>query len=250
MSRQDGFAVMDVSTSILDDQKFRKLQRLHPEAVAAGVTGYLSVLAESWKAGRRVSIEDAWPAILAPEEATVAALKSVGLLDRRGFLPARPWTKWFEIASKRREAARARWDRYNAKRDAASTNDDVAQTSLPRGNHVSTATSVPTVPSVSSKEETRDGTRATPRQAVHRWLTDHGIALPTGWANGTLNELVKVFGAEAVVETWEGTPGLRTITQHVRHAERTLAPDAPAPKGTTQPKGYQPTPQEVEDAFS
>lgn len=142
MSRAEGFAVMDVSTSICDEPKFRRLQRENPELLAAGFTAYLSVMAESWKAGRRVNIEDAWPSFLPFDRATADALIRVGLLDRRGLLSPKGWRGWFEPARERRDKARDRWARYNAKRDADTTPP-------PRGNDVATATSVPSVsPSV------------------------------------------------------------------------------------------------------
>lgn len=143
MSRAEGFAVMDVSTSVCDDPKFRRLQRENPEFVAPGVTAYLATMAESWKAGHRVSVEDAWPAILPFNREVVDAMIRVELLDRKGLLSQKAWRSWFEPARKRRQQSRDRWTRYNANRDA-----DTAL--VPRGSDVSTATSVPSVPSVRS----------------------------------------------------------------------------------------------------
>jgi hypothetical protein len=134
---------MDVSTSVCDDPKFRRLQRENPELVAVGVTAYLATMAESWKAGRRVSVEEAWPAILPFDKTAADALIRVGLLDRRGLLSTKAWRSWFDPARKRREQSRDRWARYNAKRDADTTPP-------PRGSDVSTATSDPSVPSVRS----------------------------------------------------------------------------------------------------
>lgn len=143
MSRAEGFAVMDVSTSICDDPKFRRLQRENPEQVAVAFTAYIAVMADSWKAGQRVSIEAAWPGFLPYDETAIASLIRVGLLDKRGRPSQKAWSSWFQPANERREKARDRWARYNAGRNA-----DTAPP--PRGNHAATATSVPLLPSVPS----------------------------------------------------------------------------------------------------
>lgn len=155
MSREDGFAVMDVSTDICNDPKFRRLQRESPAAVAVGVFAYFAIMGESWKAGRRVAAVDAWPALVPFDPAIVEAMVSAGLLDRRGLLPQKAWDSWYRPAAERRAKSRDRWARYNAKRDA--------DTALPpRGNDAATATSAPSVPSVrpsdpsAPTEETRD----------------------------------------------------------------------------------------------
>jgi hypothetical protein len=142
MSRDDGFPVMDVSTDIVNDPKVRKLYRHAPDHAGTGFVAYVGTLSESWKAGRRVTVDDAWPACVAFDKAAVEALIHVGLLDRTGRIPVKSWRGWFEAARVRREKSRERWRRYNEKRDA-----DTAE--VPRGNHVGTATSVPPVrPSV------------------------------------------------------------------------------------------------------
>jgi hypothetical protein len=141
MSRSEGFDVMDVSTSVCDDPKFRRLFRESPDLAPAAFCAYLAAMAESWKAGRRVNVDDAWPVFVPFDAAVVEALIGVGLLDRRGFVDGKAWRSWFEPARKRREQARERWARYNAKRDADTT-------ALPRGNGVGTATSVPSVRTV------------------------------------------------------------------------------------------------------
>lgn len=142
MPRAEGFAVMDVSTSVCDDPKFRRIHRQSPDLVAPAFTAYMAVMAESWKAGSRVAVEDAWPSLLPFDQAVVDALVIVGLLDKRGLLSPKAWRGWFDPARERRDKSRVRWTRYNAKRDADTTD-------LPRGSDADTATSVPTVrPSV------------------------------------------------------------------------------------------------------
>jgi hypothetical protein len=136
---------MDVSTDILYDPKVRKLYRLTPDHASTAFTVYVATIGESWKVGKRVSAQDAWPAFMAFDQTSIDALIEVGLLDKRGHVPSRSWRGWFETAADRRSRSRERWARYNAKRDEHE--GDTA--SLPRGTNVDTATSVPPVrPSV------------------------------------------------------------------------------------------------------
>lgn len=142
MSRDEGFDVMDVSTSIVHDPKVRKLARYAPDRAGVAFTAYLSVMAESWRAGRRVQLDDAWPPFLPFDPSAAEALVHVGLLDAKGMIPAKAWHGWFDPAMERRQKSRDRWARYNAKRDAATA-------SSPRGNDVGTASSdSPPVPPV------------------------------------------------------------------------------------------------------
>lgn len=142
LSRDEGFAVMDVSTSLANDPKVRKLWRLAPDHAPCAFTAYVATMAESWLTGKRANIDDAWPAYMPFNKAAVEALVAVELLDADGFVPLPVWRKWFGPAKKRREQLRQRWRRYNAKRT-------VETTELPRGSDVSTATSDrPSVPTV------------------------------------------------------------------------------------------------------
>jgi hypothetical protein len=145
-SRDEGFAVMDVSTSICDDPKFRRLAREHPEHIASGFVAYVATMAESWRTGRRVRVEDAWPSVLPFVPESAGALRDVGLLDRAGKVPMKTWAGWFDPAARRRESSRERWRRYNAQRDKHPP-PDADTTDIPRGSDVDTATSVPPVPS-------------------------------------------------------------------------------------------------------
>lgn len=138
VSRDEGFAVMDVSTDIVNDPKVRKLFRHAPDHGTAGFVAYVATMAESWKAGRRVTIDDAWPSVVPFDKAAVEALVHVGLLDTTGRVPIKTWRGWYTAAHERREKSRDRWRRYNEKRDGDHTDG-------PRGNHVPTATSVPPV---------------------------------------------------------------------------------------------------------
>lgn len=144
MSRDDGFPVMDISTSIVHDPKFRMLHREHPEHVPVAFLAYIAMLGESWKAGRRVSVTEAWPTLLPFDPAVVAAMVRVRLVERGGLPPRKAWDGWYRPAFERRVKARDRWARYNANRHAEGNADT---TSEPRGSDVGTATSVPSVPS-------------------------------------------------------------------------------------------------------
>lgn len=149
MSRDEGFAVMDVSVDIANDPKVRRLWRERPEQAGVGFYVYTATVGESWKAGQRVTAEYAWPATVPFDDAVVGALRHVGLLDRSSRVPATAWRGWFEPAKTRRDAARERWRRANEKRHA-----DAAM--LPRGSDAVTASTVPSVPSVPPDKARRD----------------------------------------------------------------------------------------------
>lgn len=170
MSRDDGFAVMDVSTAIVNDTKFGKVRRLAPDHANEAFIGYVATLAESWSHGRRVSIDDAWPPFLPFSKAAVEAMIHVGLLDARGMIPAKAWRGWFEPARKRRGDSRDRWARYNAKRNGPRTDDDAATAPEPRGNDAATATSVPPGPSVPPAPSEND--KKTPPPPAKRGLRE------------------------------------------------------------------------------
>ena len=154
MSREEGFAVMDVSTSVCDDPKFRRLARDHQEHCAVAFVVWIATLAESWRTGRRESVADAWPSILPYSDDVVTAMKRVGLIDKSGRVPAKSWADWFGPALERRQRSRDRWARYNAKREADTAlvprGSDAVATRSPRRNRAGTATSVPPVPTVGS----------------------------------------------------------------------------------------------------
>lgn len=142
MTRDDGFTVMDLSTDYLNDPKWRRLHRAHPDLYPAAFVAHTATLCESWKAGRRVSIEDAWPAILPYDAAVVAALAGVGFIDRKGLVIARSWDGWFGPAHRRREAAREAGREGNARRWAK----DREAIGSRSGGDPRTVPTVPTVP--------------------------------------------------------------------------------------------------------
>jgi hypothetical protein len=143
VSREDGFAVMDVSVDIVNDPKIRKLYRHAPAQAGPAIVAYLATMGESWKAGRRVSVEDAWPAFMPFDQAAVDAMIHVELLDSKGLLSSKAWRSWFMPAQTRREAVRERWRRANEKRAHSSTNDSggtaAVTAATPRGSRADTA---------------------------------------------------------------------------------------------------------------
>lgn len=143
MSRGDGFPVADVDSSYLDDAKLRALwQRLQDtDRMARAVLLHHSTVLASWRHGERVTVTEAAPVWLPADADLVLDLVAVKLLDRSGRVPLQSWREWFGVADAKREKARDRWARYNAKRDAVTASE-------PRGNHAGTATSGPTGPSV------------------------------------------------------------------------------------------------------
>lgn len=183
MTRAAGFDTMDVDTSILDDPKFHRLHRQDPALYAEGVTAYLAVMAASWKAGKRIALEDCWPAFL-PFSTVGTALVSVGLLDRRGMIPTKVWGGWFGVANARRESARERWRKANENRKASTKNASRTfqksrnENDLPRGNAAVAASTVPSLlkkrtegaregaaPSATDQEEARRTFREAMAQA-------------------------------------------------------------------------------------
>lgn len=146
MSRDEGFAIMDVSVDIANDPKVRKLFRHAPDHAPAAFMAYVATMGESWRSGRRVNVDDAWPPALPFSKPAIEALVHVELLDPAGTIPTRTWRGWFVVAQRRRTKARDRWARYNTEHRGSRTNGDDGTTPLPRGSDDGTATSVPPVP--------------------------------------------------------------------------------------------------------
>ena len=106
MSRETGFAVVDLDVGILHDPKVIKLARAirDEERTAAHIGLYVALLAESWRTGERVRLEDALPAWwMAEVEQFAEALRDAGLIDAEDRIPERSWSGWFGPAFKRRQ---------------------------------------------------------------------------------------------------------------------------------------------------
>jgi hypothetical protein len=140
---------MDVSTSIVHDPKFRLLHREHPEHVPAAFLAYVAMLGESWKAGRRVSVTEAWPTLIPFDADVVTSMIQVRLIDRNGLPPRRAWDGWWTPAYERREQSRERWRRANENRRSEPRGDSDVTARSPRGlRDVPRPPSAPSVPTV------------------------------------------------------------------------------------------------------
>lgn len=108
MSRDDGFAVADLSTDLLDDPKVKALWRDLGDQGRMGhaLTLYTATVLASWRAGARVTVNDAAPVWLVLDDELLAALVRVKLLDKSGRLPLRSWKGWYGPAWERREQRR------------------------------------------------------------------------------------------------------------------------------------------------
>ncbi len=146
MSRDDGFAVMDVSTGIVNDPKVRRLYRDFPEHADRAFVLYAATMAESWKDGRRVTIEDAWPAFIPPCPEASRALADVGLIDPRGMVTTRAWKGWFGPADDRRRKSRAKSKRANDRRHAEAMGYTGSTPVLHPAHTGATPAPVPSVP--------------------------------------------------------------------------------------------------------
>jgi hypothetical protein len=109
MSRDDGFGTADVDTGLLDDMKLRRLIRATGDeaVITRCIVGYIAVVLSSWRAGERVTLEDAAPVWMTGVDDLTAKLAEAGLLDADGRIPQHAWTGWFEPAWRRREERRA-----------------------------------------------------------------------------------------------------------------------------------------------
>lgn len=167
MSRDEGFAIADVSTSHFEDDKVKALWRaVRPDEAAmnAAMTLHEATMLASWRDGKRMTAEDAAPAWMMDVATPTAHLTAHGLLDADGKVPRKSWNVWFGVAKKRREQTRDRWRR--AKRpNESSTEFNGTSAEVPRGgNGGSSGPSVrPSVPteSLSESSSQQPGARAT-----------------------------------------------------------------------------------------
>ncbi len=106
MSRDDGFAIMDLSTDYPNDPKWRTLFRASPDLLPVAFMAYTAAMCESWRCGHRVSVTESWPVILPFEQGAIDALRTAKLIDRAGLIVKATWQSWFDPASRRREDRR------------------------------------------------------------------------------------------------------------------------------------------------
>lgn len=111
MSRNDGFDIADTDTGLMADPKVLALARRLRDATRTGaaITLYEAVRLASWKAGRRLTLEETVPGWwLDPVDDLAAALEAVGLLDAEHRIPGHAWLGWYGPAFERRLDARRR----------------------------------------------------------------------------------------------------------------------------------------------
>lgn len=113
MSREDGFVVAEVRTTLMADSKIVGLARaLRASGADEGdvwtaVGLYVSLILASWGEGRHLTVAEAQPAwSFAAVEGIVSLLAAQGLTDPEGHLTATAWTGWVEAAITRREERR------------------------------------------------------------------------------------------------------------------------------------------------
>jgi hypothetical protein len=154
MSRDDGFARADIDSSYLDDAKMRALWRLldDPDRMARAVLLHEATLLSSWRHGERVTVQESAPIWLPVDEALVAALVEVRLLDKSGRIAPASWKRWIGPAIERRDARRtagAAGGRASGKRRSSIAEATVQQPSSDaEPNHPTIRSNHPTVPSV------------------------------------------------------------------------------------------------------
>lgn len=231
MSRDEGFDVMDVSTSLPNDPKFRLLSREYPDALGTAFFAYVATMAESWKAGERVTVDVAWPPILPHDDGAVAALLAVKLLDPKRRVTASAWRGFFEQARIRREKSRERWRRANEKRHGETPNPNgehrAATARSPRGTNAVTA---PPIPSDSDRPIPKKNGISSEEDSVARAERADIAALKArGWKRVTkaqraiLDEVLArhdVTGPEFAAATIRATPADKDPLEAVMAADR------------------------------
>lgn len=233
-----GFARGDFDTSFPLDDRFQELAViLSRSAYLQAVGAYWLLIASAWRDACRKPVERV--AVGVPER-VVAALLSVGLLDDGHLLPEGSFDRWVGSALERRRTNTESKGRERTPSDSDGLRMTPTDSALARAPAY-------TVGAGSDGEEKTKTERVSlsGRQRVHAWLTEHGAAAPVGWANTSLNEMVKVYGPEAITTLWASAPAdVRTSRQFVQYAERNLGPA----KGAS--KGLGPTTTEAENAFT
>lgn len=194
MSRDEGFAIADVSTSLLDDPKVKAVvRRLRDQAaVSRAVTLYLATVLGSWQVGDRLTVTEAAPVWLEPDPELIDALTSAGLLDADGRIPGHVWQSWHGAASERRRKTRDRWNRWNDRHKGGTTqrlpNADQRSTnalpSVPPVPPVPPDPSEPAVPVPSEPSTSASEARSDPLNGSNGSGDNHSIN-GTGTGNGS-----------------------------------------------------------------
>lgn len=164
MSREEGFAIADISTAKHTDPKFKALWRYlrDEQAMNAAAVIYEAVQLSSWQHGERITADDAAPSWIVDLDKPVEALVHVGLLDSDRLIPEHAWIAWFGPACDRRKALREKWARANRnRRGKGGPTQEPPRT--PRGDIGGTA--APDRPSSPSDSQTVSPYPARPRGA-------------------------------------------------------------------------------------
>jgi hypothetical protein len=125
MSR-DGFTIADIDTTLMSDPKVVALARRHrdPLKTAAAVAPYVGLLLASWRAGKRLTLEESAPAWFIDHlDLWADDLAAVGLIDGERRAHEHAWRSWFVPADTRREDKRERDRAYAASRRQRVVND-------------------------------------------------------------------------------------------------------------------------------
>lgn len=103
--REAGFRSADIASDLFGDPKVKRLGREYPHLFAEAMVVYLAVLLDSWRSGSRVTADDSWPLQLPAEhhDEILAALSTVGLIDRKNLIPSKAWASWFGPAQDRKQ---------------------------------------------------------------------------------------------------------------------------------------------------
>lgn len=161
MSRDEGFAIADVDTSLYGDTKVARLWRELGDQLLMGCAMSLleATRLTSWREGERVKAEDAAPTWTPDIARLLAALVASGLLDRTHRIPKKSFETWFGAAKKRRDESRDRWREAKARARARSILNGDSDES-PRGHHGESRVTVrPSVPTESKNGRDREGAR-------------------------------------------------------------------------------------------
>ena len=180
MSRDDGFTIADLDTTLYADPKIVALARRLRDSVqtAAHVALFEALLLGSWGAGHRITLEEALPAWwLDPVDEIRANLQAVGLIGRDGRIKDRAWQAWFTPAWKRREARRESGRKGGQAKGDASSSDAQATLELgysdgqarvePNHGDAEPVRTVPSVPSGLTRGSISDVRPGRPLTVVH-----------------------------------------------------------------------------------
>jgi hypothetical protein len=193
MSRDDGFAIADISTALYSHPRVVALARRLRDGsqTAVHVAMFNAVLLASWAAGRRLTVDEACPPWWIDTLDDVRAnLQAVGLLDDEARIPDESWESWFTPAFERREARRES-GRLGGQRSGAARIEASLQrrSGIPEAALNPSVPTFPTVPTGRTRPSDREGdVSATRRGSKARLNGGDGPVNPSEKANGSPTE--------------------------------------------------------------